>query len=260
MDRPAPSPALIDRAAPPEGVRLYAVGDVHGCRGPLRQLLVDVARDADAAPPADEIRLVFVGDYVDRGPDSAGVIDDLLALARDGLPGGRPVRLVTLMGNHEDYLLRFLKGDLAAGPRWMMNGGAETLESYGVEPPATQHGEAALRASAEAFARAVPEAHRRFYQALALSHEAGDYFFAHAGVHPDRPLDDQDPHDLIWIREPFLSDARELDRIVVHGHTPRERVEERVNRIGLDTGAVYGGRLTAACFWGTERRYLQINC
>jgi len=259
MKRKDASP--LAQAAAPDGVRLYAIGDVHGCRQPLRRLLADIARDADAAPAGHEVRLVFVGDYVDRGPDSAGVVDDLLSLARDGLPGGRPAQVVTLKGNHEEYLLRFLNGDADAGMGWMMNGGAETLASYDVEPPSMQRGLAASEAAAAAaaFARAMPAAHRDFYEGLSLWHEAGDYFFAHAGVDPTRRLDAQDPHDLIWIREPFLSDDRDLGRVVVHGHTPRDQVDERTNRIGIDTGAVYGGHLTAACFWGTERRYLQVS-
>ncbi|MEQ8602694.1 MAG: metallophosphoesterase family protein [Marivibrio sp.] len=257
-DRFAPD-APLERAAAPDGVRLYAIGDVHGCRQPLRRLLAEIARDVDAAPAAQEVRIVFIGDYIDRGPDSAGVVDDVLALTRDGLPGGRAVRVVTLKGNHEDYLLRFLEGDEQAGLGWMINGGAETLASYDVEAPSARLGAQAVGEAAAAFARALPAAHRAFYEGLALCHEAGGYFFAHAGVRPARPLDAQDPQDLIWIREPFLSDERDFGRVVVHGHTPRERIEERANRIDIDTGAVYGGDLTAACFWGTERRYLQVS-
>ncbi len=242
----------------PDGLRLYAIGDVHGCRGHLRKLIDKIAADA-AEDPSATIRLVFVGDYVDRGPDSAGVIDDILALRRDGLPDGRPVELVTLMGNHEDYFIRFLDGALDIAPQWMMNGGAETIESYDVEPPRLHDDPAELARAARGLVAALPPAHRAFLEGLDYGHRAGGYFFVHAGVRPGVPLDEQDPSEMMWIRAPFLESASDFGALVVHGHTPVPEVVERANRIDIDTGAVYGGHLTAACFWGTERRFLQVG-
>lgn len=264
MDRPARLSDTPPAAAPPaapEGMRLYAVGDVHGCRAHLRILLGRIAADAAGTAQA-AIRIVFLGDYVDRGPDSAGVIDDILMLGREGLAphgldDGRPVTLVTLKGNHEDYFARFLLGDLTIAPSWMINGGAETLESYDVEPPARHDDPDDLLRASRDLSHAVPTAHRRFLDALAHSHRAGGYFLVHAGVRPGVPLDAQDPAELIWIRKPFLESDADFGAFVVHGHTPVPTVEERPNRLDIDTGACYGGELTAACFWGTERRFLR---
>lgn len=245
--------------AAPDGLRLYAIGDVHGCRAHLRRLLARIAEDAAGAPSAP-VRLILLGDYVDRGPDSAGVLDDVLRLAQAGLSGVGPVELVTLRGNHEDFMLRFLAGDDAVTASWLFNGGgAETLESYDVEPPGLELDPADVGRARAALNAALPDAHRRFLEGLAASHRAGGYFFAHAGVRPGVPLDRQEAEDLMWIRKPFLESEADFGAVVVHGHTPVAQVEERPNRIDLDTGAVYGGRLTAACFWGTERRYLDVS-
>jgi serine/threonine protein phosphatase 1 len=140
---------------------------------------------------------------------------------------------------------------------WMMNGGAATLRSYGVGAPALYGGEdAADDLHAELVAR-LPPAHRGFLSALKLSHVEGDYLFVHAGVRPGLPLKAQDPHDLVWIREPFLSSEAEHGKVVVHGHTPAGAPDVRANRIGIDTGACYGGRLTALALEGEARRFLQ---
>lgn len=248
----------IAKPAAPEGVRLYAVGDIHGCRAHLRTLLRRIAEDAAAGADAT-VRIVFVGDYVDRGPDSAGVIDDIVALGRDGLPDGRAVEVVALKGNHEDYFARFLDGDLSIAPQWMLNGGAETIASYDVEPPALHDDPTELARAQRDLAAALPAAHRRFLDGLAFSHRAGGYFFVHAGVRPGVALDDQDPTEMMWIRKPFLESAADFGAHVVHGHTPVSAVEERPNRLDIDTGACYGGQLTAVGFWGTERRFLQVG-
>ncbi len=258
-EAPAPTPAV------PEGLRLYAVGDIHGCRETLGRLLGRIAADARAAaegrgtgPVPETVRLVFLGDYLDRGPDAAGVVDDLRALQAEGLDGVGPVETVFLAGNHEDFLLRFLDGELETGELWIMNGGAETLRSFGVAPPPFTADLRTLARTRDALAEALTPTHRAFFDGLAFSHEAGDYLFVHAGVRPDVPLDAQSPHDLMWIRQPFLTEERWLGRFVVHGHTPVEVPVERPNRLDLDTGACYGGHLTAGCFWGTERRLLQV--
>ncbi len=237
-------------AATPADTRVYAIGDIHGQLDQLRSLERAIQADAETAAATRRV-LVYLGDYVDRGQDSAGVVAQLAA----GPPPG--FEAVYLKGNHEALLLDFL-ADPDSGVTWLMNGGDTTLASYGIdideEPPG---GEARLSFLARRFAEALPPAHRRFLEALAVRHAEGDYLFVHAGVRPGVDLESQDPEDLIWIRYPFLQSGADFGKVVVHGHTPGPEPVERDNRIGIDTGAVYGGRLTALVLDGTERRFLQ---
>jgi serine/threonine protein phosphatase 1 len=201
----------------------YAIGDIHGCLDKLRSLLLRCEMHADGR----SMSFVFVGDYIDRGPQSCGVIDCLIDLkARHG------EGVVTLMGNHEAMALAAVDG---SGPArlWLAQGGLATLESYRVVEP-----------------RELPRAHVDWLRALPLSYDDGRRFFVHAGVNPGSPLEAQDDFDLLWIREPFLSHGRDYGRLIVHGHTPlADGVPElRSNRLNLDTGAVFGGPLTAAVF------------
>jgi serine/threonine protein phosphatase 1 len=201
----------------------YAVGDVHGALHKLESL---IARCRDHAG-GRAARFVFLGDYIDRGPQSAGVIRCLMELEAQ-LPGD----VVSLMGNHEQMLLSIIDGEVSADD-WLPQGGSQTLESYGIED-----------------VRDLPCDHVDWLRALRLSYDDGRRFFAHAGVNPERPLDAQDDHDLLWIREPFLSDPRDYGRLIVHGHTPVENgvPDLRGNRLDLDTRAGYGGPVTAAVF------------
>lgn len=222
-----PAPARL-----PPGLRLYAVGDPHGCTEKLDAIHALIAEDAArAAEP--ERAIVYLGDYVDRGRDSRGVIARVL---------DPPIAAaVHLCGNHEAMMLDALDrpGDEAALALWLRNGGVATLLSYGLtgeDEPAT-------------WAARLPPGHLAFLRGLARRHRVGGYLFVHAGVRPGVPLDAQDEQDLIWIREPFLSSDADHGAVVVHGHTPERAPVIRRNRIGLDTGAVYGGRLTAAVFW-----------
>lgn len=233
----------------PPGLRVYAIGDVHGCRDRLRALHDAILADAERADPAQKVA-VYLGDYIDRGIDSRAVIDDLLA---DPLPGFDRVHL---KGNHEDFLLRFLERGEDAAP-WLLNGGDATLRSYGVDPYAGSRdpGPRSLRAALSA---AMPEPHLRFFCELRLSHVAGDYLFVHAGLRPGVPLERQDPEDLLWIRTPFLDSRADHGKVVVHGHTPASVPEVRQNRIGIDTGAVYGGPLTALVLQDDDRDFLQV--
>ena len=192
--------------------RLLAVGDIHGCRAALRELL-------DRVAPTEDDQLVFLGDYIDRGPDSAGVVDDLLNL-RDRLPG-----TVLLRGNHEQMLLDVLAG--VSPLNFLVNGGGQTIASYrkgGGWPP--------------------PLAHQAFFASLLPLYASGDFIFVHAGLRPGIPLAEQSPDDLLWIREDFLTAEVDWGKTVVFGHTPLEKPLLTPERIGLDTGCVYGGRLT----------------
>jgi serine/threonine protein phosphatase 1 len=242
------APAHRPSPAAPAGSRLYAVGDIHGRADLLESLLEQIAADAARQPEAAK-RLIFLGDYVDRGPASSAVIDLVLHAA---LPG---VEVVPLMGNHEEMMLRFLE-DIAVGRTWMMNGGDATLRSYGVDPPGMFSGTSVLREAQQHFADRLPARHLSFLEGLAITHTEGDYLFVHAGVRPGVPLDRQHTEDLLWIRDEFLDSERDFGKIVVHGHSISLDPEFRPNRIGIDTGAYRSGQLTCLVLEGTERRLL----
>lgn len=238
------------RRALPDGLRVYAVGDIHG-RLDLLEALHDEIRADAARSGAGRRLIVYLGDYVDRGPASRQVIDTLIAQPLEGFEA------VHLMGNHEFFLQRFLS-DPEVGDVWLMNGGETTLQSYGIEPwDDPPQGDERLDWLSGQLGLALPAAHRRFLDGLRLRHEVGDYLFVHAGVRPGVPLDAQEPEDLIWIREPFLRSQEEFGKLVVHGHTPDVAPVQRGNRICVDTGACYGGRLTALVLQGDEQRFLQ---
>lgn len=204
--------------------RLLCIGDIHGCARELEILLVDV-------DPGPLDRLVFLGDYVDRGVASADVIEILVELQK------RLPQTVFLRGNHEEMMLDFLGLEGARGHIFLRAGGAETVASYGLDP---------AEATPEKFHAALPEAHRVFLEgSLQLHHRAGAYLFVHAGVRPGVPLGDQDRDDLLWIREEFLGQPHRLPWTVVFGHTPqRAAVFSRFGWIAMDTGCVYGGFLS----------------
>jgi serine/threonine protein phosphatase 1 len=200
----------------------YAIGDIHGSLDKLDQLIAQCERHANGQP----MTWVFLGDYIDRGPDSRGVIETLMALQSHA-----PGQVVTLMGNHEAMMLAALDRSDAAR-LWHSQGGLATLQSYGVSG-----------------AGDLPAPHLDWVRALRLRFDDGRRFFVHAGVKPGTALDAQEDFDLLWIREPFLSDRHDYGRLIVHGHTPLSSVPDlRSNRLNLDTGAVFGGPLSAAVF------------
>jgi len=207
--------------------RIFAVGDIHGCYEALCRLLerIPIAWGRD--------RLVFLGDYIDRGPDSFEVVEHLIALGR------RHPDVVFLKGNHEAMLLEYLEGRDRL--TYLYNGGRQTLESY-------------LRRAPAAAGPPVPEEHRRFFESLRLFYETEDYLFVHAGMRHGLPLARQRAEDLLWIREEFLSERRPFGKRVVFGHTPFEEPLVEDNKIGIDTGAVYGNKLT--CLQLPEERFI----
>jgi serine/threonine protein phosphatase 1 len=239
----------------PDGSRLYAIGDVHGRADLLAELWDRLARDVAARRDGRRPCLVMLGDYVDRGPDSRGVLDRLM-----GAPPVPDMDRVCLMGNHEDMILRLLrrpgsKAGAASAAAWLDNGGLETLASYGLPP-----GPAPAAADLPALLAALlPDPHRRFLEGLRLSYRAGDYLFVHAGLTPGLPLARQDPASLMWIREPFLSSPASHGAIVVHGHSVAPHPEIRANRIGIDTGAYASGILTCLVIEGPHRRFLHTG-
>lgn len=214
-----------------DGLRVYAIGDMHGCAGRLRALHEAIRADLKAHPTRGAT-LVHLGDYIDRGPDSAGVIE--AAMGFDACP------VVNLTGNHEATLLAALDGDAPAATDWIHYGGREALTSWGMAPHAPR----------ETWGQGIPAAHIAFLRGLALRHRIGPYFFVHAGIRPGVALEDQAPDDLIRIRGAFLNSEADHGAVIVHGHTPvREREADlRDNRINLDTGAVFGGPLTCGVF------------
>jgi serine/threonine protein phosphatase 1 len=250
-DAPAgggPSGGPEFRPAPghlPAGHRVYAVGDIHGCDDRLAALHAQVAADL-AARPVPHPLLLHIGDYVDKGPDSAAVVERLASgPPLPGLPGALPV--VNLMGNHERTMLDALAGERAAVTDWLYTGGREALASWGINPEMP---------SAE-WADAIPARHRAFLEGLALHHRLGGYLFVHAGIRPGRPLEEQEEEDLLRIRHSFLASEAEFGWVVVHGHTPTRGPEVRANRIGIDTGAVFGRELTCLVLEGERLAFLQ---
>ncbi|HYF21937.1 MAG TPA: metallophosphoesterase [Caulobacteraceae bacterium] len=230
---------------------VYAIGDVHGRLDCLEPLL-DAIR-ADAQAHAVRPRLIFLGDLVDRGPESRQVVDRVLELSIQGW-----CDVDALKGNHEEALLLFLE-EPPFGATWGDHGGGPTMLSYGVAPPRTRTDDEAWTAARDAFAAALPDEHLAFYKALKLWTVSDDYLFVHAGVRPGTPIERQEEADLLWIRAPFLEVERASDKVVVHGHTPSEQVEMTPWRIGTDTGAYATGLLSAVKLHGTERRLIQAR-
>jgi serine/threonine protein phosphatase 1 len=237
----------------PDGCLVYAVGDIHGRLDLLERLHELIETDA-AKSQSERTVVVYVGDYVDRGPNSSGVVELLI---RQPLRSRvAHLQSVHLIGNHEAFLLKFLEEPESAGI-WFMNGGDATLRSYGVDPWQSAQSDNFAEDLHRSFATRMPEAHLTFFRNLQLSYEEGDYLFVHAGVRPGVALDAQTAEDLIWIREDFLKSKDDFGRVIVHGHTPQRSPQSRANRIGIDTGAVYGGKLTALVLEGSERRFLR---
>ncbi len=218
--------------------RIYAIGDIHGCLDQLIAMQARIAADL-AENPHDKPLVIYLGDYMDRGPENRSVLENLIAAKSSGLPAR------FLYGNHDHYITLFLDDPTSLHGRmlhWLdpRMGGEKTLESYGVLSAV----EASAEIARDLFEAAIPHEHRLFLNKCETSIHIGGYFFAHAGVRPDVALNDQVFDDLIWIREPFLSSRADFGAIVVHGHTPVREVENHGNRIDVDTGAVFGRKLS----------------
>ena len=214
----------------PRGRRVYAIGDVHGYPDKLRRLHDAIAADL-AARPTPFATLVHLGDYIDQGPDSAGVV----SLLATGAPISG-VRVVNLLGDHERMLLDALNGDKAAATDWLWAGGRDALGSWGLDPDLPR----------DEWKAALPESHVAFLRGLVLTHREGDYVFVHAGIRPGVALDAQTTDDLVTMRQPFLWSEDDFGFVVVHGHSATPSVTIRKNRIALDTGAGLGAKLTCA--------------
>lgn len=238
---------VIGEASVPKGTRVYAIGDIHGCLEELNLVFEKIERDLLANPVRDHT-ILTVGDYCDRGPDSAGVIDALMGVARK-----HPT--VFLRGNHDQRLLEFLDIPDETGDFFLTYGGIETLASYGVS--AASHRD--FRELSRMLRRSMPEEHVRFLDGLDLRHVMGDYLFVHAGIRPGIPIDRQSPRDLMWIRNEFLQFSGDHGLVVVHGHTISEKPEFARNRINIDTGAFASGRLTCLVLEDDQQRLIQTG-
>ncbi|WP_309083825.1 metallophosphoesterase family protein [Chelativorans sp.] len=237
-----------DEASTPAGMRVYAIGDIHGRYDLLaemhRRIMAEIIDDRP-----EDWRIICLGDYVDRGPESRQVLEFL------SRSSAADPRIICLAGNHDLGFLSFLAQPRAEG-LFANNGGDATARSYGVElqfspREALQRGHAALM-------EAIPQEHLDFLHGLKLSASFGDLFFCHAGIRPGIPLDVQSAEDLIWIRERFRHDPTLHPKLVVHGHTPQRAPEIMPNRVNLDTGAWHSGRLTAMMFEGRRKRLLEV--
>jgi serine/threonine protein phosphatase 1 len=239
----------LDTARVPDGMRVYAIGDIHGRNDLLQALLAQIEAD-DAKRGSADTQIVFLGDLVDRGPDSAGVIDTAIALSAQG----RKVRY--LMGNHEEVFLKSCRDRDAKTLRFFLKiGGDATLQSYPITR--AEYMSLDLEELAERLQTLVPEEHLSFLESFEDMVVIGDYAFVHAGIRPGVPLDQQRKSDLRWIREEFVGQRGDLEKVIVYGHTIYDEIDERGSRIGIDTGAYDSGKLTAIGLEGGERWYLQ---
>ncbi len=219
----SPAPA---RMVP--GRRVYAIGDIHGCAAQLTALHGKIQEDL-ARRPIGSALLLHIGDYVDRGVDTKGVIARLV--------NGSPIpgtEMVNLMGNHENTMIEALAGERAAATDWLFTGGRPSLTSYGADPDQPR----------DTWRRHVPDSHVAFLKNLTLMHREGEYVFVHGGVRPGVALEDQARDDLLRMRQPFLYSEQDFGAVVVHGHSPVKAPVIRHNRIAIDTGAVFGGEMT----------------
>jgi serine/threonine protein phosphatase 1 len=233
---------IVKQPRLPEGIRVYAFGDIHGRSDLLKEMFTVIDADIARNPVSRPIE-VFLGDYIDRGPNSAHTLDLLIERSFDR-------ETVFLKGNHEAYFLEVLR-DPAKLEDWRQFGGLQTLMSYGIQPtfsPNTNEQTDLIRALVEV----MPGNHLKFLQSLKPSFLCGDFFFVHAGVRPGIPLKEQQEADLLWIRNEFLDSDENFGKFIVHGHTPVRQPDIRPNRINIDTGAYATGNLTLLTIQGSS--------
>ncbi|EHR01490.1 metallophosphoesterase family protein [Bradyrhizobium sp. WSM471] len=230
----------------PTGVRIYAIGDIHGRADLLRSVLENINSDYTRSP-AERPILVFLGDYIDRGPSSKDVLDILVECKAR-------IESVFLKGNHETFVLAFLQ-DPTALDSWRTCGGLETLHSYGLKPTLQPDMQERIDLAVQ-LATTLPDDHRAFLGSLQTWFQCGDVLFVHAGIRPNIPIAQQDESDLLWIREDFLDFRAPFEAFVVHGHTPVRVPDVRTNRLNIDTGAFVTGRLTCVAIEGSAVRQI----
>lgn len=237
---------ILKNAQIRDGLRVYAIGDVHGCIKELRQMIEHIDSD-QALFPSEQAKLIFLGDYVDRGPANRDVIEYLIELQSSERD------IVFLRGNHDQKVLLFLKEPKRTGKDYLKWGGDATLRDYGIEINDYD----TMQAAVDIFTKNFPKSHKRFFKSLEYSYQLDDYFFCHAGVRPETPLDEQSKHDLCWIRSEFLFHEEPFEKVIIHGHTIVDEPEVKSNRINVDTCCYDTGRLTAVVLEGKSHRFLQ---
>lgn len=228
------------------GLRIYAIGDVHGCIKELKQMIANIGSD-QASTPSKQSKIIFLGDYVDRGPANRDVIDYLIELQNSQRD------IVFLMGNHDQRVLSFLKNPEGEGDSFLTWGGEPTLRDYGVISGEYEN----FKEIAEAFEEKLPKDHQEFLKNLEYFHCIDDYFFCHAGVRPEVSLNEQTEQDLCCIRSDFLFHEKPFEKVIIHGHTIVDEPEVKLNRINVDTCCYDTGRLTAVVLEGKSHRFLR---
>jgi len=232
------------------GERIYAIGDIHGRYDLLRLLLDRVGEHAAALPPAKSLHIVFLGDLVDRGPDSAKVVEFLYDLEQ------RTDQVIVLMGNHEEAMIKSVDGDANILKRWLSVGGAETVTSYGLRLPDPRDDGRQYTRYLQA---SLPAAQMRWLRNRPLTAQSGDYFFCHAGIRPGVALSRQTREDLLWIRDDFIDHEADHGAVIVHGHTIESNIVIRDNRIGIDSGAYCHGVLTALYLENEQQQLISVR-
>ena len=244
--------SCLTSPAADEATVVYAVGDIHGRVDLLDRMEAAIADDIRSMHPTNPL-ICYLGDYIDRGPHSAEVIERLCG------PFDDDVARIFLKGNHEDRMIAFFVEPAKKGPVWMQFGGRNALKSYGIDVRDSLNEEDDWAILRDALVDRLPDKHRAFLANLRLGLVWRDYLFVHAGLHPDAPLARQSPRDMMWIREPFLSSKQDLGLKVVHGHTIVDEPVFRFNRIGIDTGAYQSGKLTCLVAGASGVRILQVK-
>ncbi len=242
----------LGQSSPPYNTRIYAIGDVHGHIKLLEKLYTRI--DADLKNnPIDAYKIIFVGDYIDRGPDSAGCVEYLINLTVENS------NVICLKGNHEDKLESFLFDPVTVGASFFTWGGEECAASYGVDM-SNYHGtnDDHVQKAAE-LSEKIPAHHKQFFASLKMTVTLGDYMFTHAGVRPGVPLSQQSDRDLLWIRSEFISHSKPFEKVIVHGHTPAYPMDILPNRINVDTHAYHTGVLSCIVLEGTDYRIIESS-
>lgn len=228
---------------------IYAIGDIHGRLDLLDKIEIEIAIDIAKSGNQKPI-ICYLGDYIDRGPQSAQVIDRLCSYSND------EIRRIFLRGNHEDRMIDFIVNPIVNGPGWLKYGGRAALESYGIPVPNSPDSEN-WKKMRDQLETALPESHMRFLSELLLAIRWSEYLLVHAGLNPGHPITAQVERDLMWIREPFLSSDHDWGFKVIHGHVITDQPVFRKNRIGIDTGAYNSGRLTCLVLDKDGERLIQ---
>ncbi len=236
-----------------KGIRVYAIGDIHGCDDELVRMIKLIKKDLKATP-VKRHHIIFLGDYIDRGPNNKKVVSRIIKLAKS-----KPKNFVCLRGNHEDMLLAYLSNPEEVAYKFFTYGGMQTVHSYGIASGTMANAVKNAVKIRDALKKAIPGSHLKFLQRLKTHFSLDDYFFCHAGIDPEVSLKKQNPHDLMWIRQKFLTSKSLYNKVIVHGHTPQPEPKLLPNRINIDTRCYDTGILTCVVLEGRTKRLIQAS-